>query len=236
MSYAIISNTTFPSICPITTNLVWCLDAQNLNSYSGSGSTWTDLSTGAYNVTLNNCTFNNTTGNVDGVVFNGTSSNATSTIGSTAITNITLCAWAYVTLNTHGCIIRSGSNLYGFSVGIGNGNFDTSGNNVIGLYSGVRWIDTTKSYGTTGWHLVTMALDGSSVPTFYLDSTSLGSFTGTAPTAPATNWVLGACLGDNPSTRYFNGKIGAAYIFSTALSSANVTTIYQALARRSGLL
>lgn len=236
MVAAVTSDKTFPSPAPITANLVWCLDAQNLASYPGSGTTWTDLSGGGRNGTLTNCTFNNTTGNVDGVVFNGSSSSVVAPIGTTAITNVSICVWAYITLNTNGCIIKTGNNNGGYSLGIGNVDYTAAGNNVIGLYSGIRWMATGRSYGTTGWHLVTMSINATSVPTIYLDNSLVGTYTGTNPVAPTTNWALGTSLGDSPTGRYFNGKIGAAYIYSAALSATDVSTIYTALAKRTGLL
>jgi hypothetical protein len=54
----------------ITTGLVMCLDAGNIKSYPGSGTSWTDLSKNN-NATLNNGpTFSNANGG--GIVFDGT--------------------------------------------------------------------------------------------------------------------------------------------------------------------
>ena len=38
----------------VTSGLVLCLDAANPRSYSGTGTTWTDLSGNGYNFTLSN--------------------------------------------------------------------------------------------------------------------------------------------------------------------------------------
>lgn len=236
VAQVVTTNRTFPTVCPVTSGLIWALDAANLSSYSGSGSTWTDISGSSLNMTLNNCTFNNTTGSAEGIVFNGSTSYGTSNIGTTSITSVSVCAWAYVTLGTHGTIFKAGNNNVGYAFGIGSTDHDTSGNNVVALFSGIRWIPTGTSFGTTGWHLVTLILDSGSTPTVYLDSTSLGSFAGTAPGAPTTSWALGQCLGDPGTSRFFNGKIGAAYFFNRVISSSEVTQICQALQRRTGLL
>ena len=42
----------------VTDGLILCLDAANPKSYSGSGSTWTDLSGNNNNFTINGSTFN----------------------------------------------------------------------------------------------------------------------------------------------------------------------------------
>ncbi len=62
----------------ITDSLVLHLDAGNTNSYSGSGSTWTDLSGNGYNATLSNTTFSSANGG--SLVFNGTSSQGVTTL------------------------------------------------------------------------------------------------------------------------------------------------------------
>lgn len=59
------------------TSLVLLLDAKNTLSYSGSGTSWVDLSTKANNVTLYNCTYVNLSGTIGGTIsFNGSSSYA----------------------------------------------------------------------------------------------------------------------------------------------------------------
>jgi|11BtaG_2_1085332.scaffolds.fasta_scaffold50689_2 hypothetical protein len=62
----------------VTDGLVLHLDAGNSNSYSGSGSTWTDLSGNGHNATLYNTTFSSA--NSGSLVFNGTSSQGVTTL------------------------------------------------------------------------------------------------------------------------------------------------------------
>lgn len=47
----------------VTSNLIYHLDANNSNSYGGSGSTWTDLVAGSNNATINGATYTLGTGN-----------------------------------------------------------------------------------------------------------------------------------------------------------------------------
>lgn len=54
----------------VTTNLVTCLDAANPKSYSGSGSTWTDISRSGNNATLFN-TPSFSSENLGNIVFDG---------------------------------------------------------------------------------------------------------------------------------------------------------------------
>jgi len=75
----------------ITNGLVLCLDAANIKSYSGSGSTWTDLSGNGNNVTLFNFPAYSTL-NGGMLTFNGSYgvTSSTSVLSSTAYTKI---AW-----------------------------------------------------------------------------------------------------------------------------------------------
>jgi hypothetical protein len=56
----------------------------------------------------------------------------------------------------------------GFGFGVGLTTFDNSGNNIIGLFEGLRWIATNVAIGT-GWHHIAMVIDASGYPSFYLD-------------------------------------------------------------------
>jgi hypothetical protein len=77
----------------ITSGLSFCLDARNIKSYPGSGTTWTDLSGRENNVTLNGSPSFDADGSI---MFNGT----TSQYCSRASTNLptgdaTILCWVY---------------------------------------------------------------------------------------------------------------------------------------------
>lgn len=75
----------------VTTNLVMNLDASNPSSYSGSGTTWTDISGSSNNGTLvNSPTFN--TANGGSIVFDGTDDHVTTSLLPTK-TEFTISVW-----------------------------------------------------------------------------------------------------------------------------------------------
>ena len=204
------------------------LDASNPGSYSGSGNTWYDLSGNNNHGTLmNSPTFDSGSGSI---VTNGTNQYISIPQISTANTNITMQVWVYVNLNTTGTFLKNGTGGGGYSIGIGNGAYDQVGSNVVMLLYGRGWIGTGVSYGTAGWKLVTLTLDGSSTAKAYVNGSLIGTYTWPTPTVPAGPLNIGANIGDG--NIYYNGKFAAAYFYDRALTLAEITQNYNAFATK----
>ena len=205
------------------------LDASNPGSYSGSGNTWYDLSGNNNHATLNNSpTYDAASASI---VTNGTNQYISVPQISTSITNVTMQAWVYVNLNTKGPFIKNGTAGGGYAIGIGNAAYDQVGSNVNMLvYGSPGWINTGVSYGTAGWKLVTMTMDGSSTARAYVNGTLIGTYT-TTPNASFTGALnFGANIGDQ--NVYYNGKFAAAYFYDRALSLAEIQQNYDAFATK----
>ena len=115
----------------ITSGLVLSLDAGNTNSYPGSGSTWTDLSSYRNTVTLTNGpTFNSANGG--NIVFDGVDDYA-DVIISNLTTTVTLEFWAKYTSVTSNMIF--GFNLYDIYANSGAIGFNTFNGDIYGLTS-----------------------------------------------------------------------------------------------------
>ena len=214
----------------VSNGLLLNLDASNPGSYSGTGNTWYDLSgNNKHGTLMNSPTYDAASGSI---VTNGTNQYIAIPEISTSITNITMQAWVYVNLNTTGTFIKNGSNGGGYSIGIGNNAFDQTGSNVVMLFSGRRWISTGSNFGTAGWKLITMVLDGSSVPKAYVNGTLIGSYPDATknPIAPIGTLNLGANIGDG--NIYYNGKFAAAYFYNRELSLAEIQQNYNAFATK----
>ena len=204
------------------------LDASNPGSYSGTGNTWYDLSgNNKHGTLMNSPTYDAASGSI---VTNGTNQYISIPLVSTANTNITMQAWVYVNLNTTGTFIKNGTTSSGYSIGIGNGAYDQVGSNVVMLLYGRGWIGSGVSYGTAGWKLVTLTLDGSSTAKAYVNGTLIGTYTWTTPTVPSGPLNLGASIGDQGF--YYNGKFAAAYFYDRALTLAEITQNYNAFATK----
>ena len=164
------------------------------------------------------------------VVTNGTSQYITIPNLNTSNSNITMQAWIYFDGSTRpGALIGA---KHGYSIGKGNNAYDQAGNNlVLLLYGAGGWKSTGQSYGTSGWKLVTMTLDGSSTARAYIDGTLKYTYTGTAPSAPLGDLNFGAIPEDG--YQYYNGKFAAAYFYNRALSLAEIQQNYDAFATKS---
>ena len=117
--------------CLTNSSLVLHLDAGNPASYSGSGTTWNDLSGNGSNVTLVSTTYSSSNGG--SIVFNGTSSyaNFNANIGSTNA--ITVEMW--VKTNTLGDAMYFGFNLYDVLIKSRSIGFNTANSDQYGIPS-----------------------------------------------------------------------------------------------------
>ena len=94
-SYYSSSNAPWPTNM-ITRGLIGYWDANNTNSYPGTGTTWSDLSGNGYTGTLTNGpTFSSSNGG--GIVFDGTNDYVDTTYNGNTGNNFTVSAWCYPT-------------------------------------------------------------------------------------------------------------------------------------------
>lgn len=135
-SYGTLNSTGDGSVsitCISNSGLVLHLDAGNTASYSGSGTTWNDLSGNGSNVTLSNTTFNSANGG--SIVFNGTTSYAdfTANIGNTNV--VTVEMWVKTNSLTLPVGMYFGFGLYDAWTNGGNIGYNTSGGDQYGIRS-----------------------------------------------------------------------------------------------------
>ena len=161
--------------------------------------------------------------------FNG--SNATINTSSTfgiGTTNATISCWIYnPSASNHGLFVHIGST--GFGIGIGNTTTDSNGTKLVMIFNGVRWIPTSTNVGT-GWHHVVMVLNGSGVPTAYLDGVSTGAYGGANSATPSGSiTTIGSVTGTTADD--FNGSIDDVRIYNRALPQADILALYSAGAK-----
>ena len=214
----------------VSNGLLLNLDASNPGSYSGTGNNWYDLSGNNNHGTLNNSpTYDAASASI---VTNGTNQYLSVPLFNNSITNVTMQVWVYINTPSKGVFIANG---YGNGYNIGIGNYlENDGSNATMLFSNKRWISNAGINYTSGWHLVTMVLNGSSTPFIYIDNALQGSssgYPGVAPITPTGYLTLGAIPGDNG--RYYAGKFAAAYFYDRALSLAEIQQNYDAFATKS---
>jgi hypothetical protein len=220
---------------PVTNGLILYLNA---SSYSGSGNTWSDLSTQNNNATLtNNPPFSSTSPKSFTISANkyALTSNLISSL-STA----TFIAWVNPTQTQGdytGIIFSRGSNSGATAPATGMNFFR---NNSVG-YS---WNDNPSSYNwdsrlqapLNAWSMIVVSINSSSATAYLLNASGivLSMNSVSHPTLSGLKFYVGA-EPFNLDTRAMVGKIGTAMVYSTALSLEDITSIFNAQKASFGL-
>lgn len=217
----------------ITNGLVLHLDAAQLRSYSGTGTTWTDLSGNANNCTLTGTTFSSTNGGI--LTFNGSSD-----YGNIAtMTNLnnqysTNEVWIKLgsTSQAGQIIARTNTSVGTFNL-LFNTNFYYQTNLRISTNT-ITAMQATNSTVNTNWTHLVCTFDGSALR-LYQDSVELNSTTGFSDTIN-TGGTLAINIGRNTNGQtYFNGSIAIARIYNKGLTATEILQNYQAQKSRFGL-
>jgi hypothetical protein len=213
------------------------LDAGSASNVSGT--TWTDLSGKGNHATFNSHqTYSSTGGGY--FQFDGTANPVLINKVTSATTEVTMSAWVYITTGTtQGSFIKNGASL-GYTFGAGGGGGFCPGTYPGMLLAGQGWLGSNSptSNFTTGWQLVTMVITGSSPTTYkyYINGILANTATFSSPSAPNGSYTaLGDNYGDGGGCTPFNGKMGAAYIYTKALTLAEITQNFNATAARYGV-
>ena len=215
----------------ITTNLVLHLDAGNSSSYSGSGTTWTDISGNSNNATLvNNPTYSSDNGGY--LSFDGTNDHATLPEIDISGDEITFTVWNYgistqlsYLFNLQGSnnpILRillpypfpSGTNQIYFDKGTGSG------------YDRINFGATNSEY--QGWHhwaFTANATTGSMK--IYLDGVLKHSGTGKTASLGTPTGTPQA-IGYGALGYYHKGYISQILLYKKELSASEVLQNYNA--------
>ena len=221
----------------VTDGLVFFVDAAKKDSYSGTGTSWKDVTNGRQVGTLTNGpTFDSSNGG--SIVFDGNNDYVLFPKQSylSNISRFSISAWMKRNLSNSLVIIgqiESLSNDISFELwNDGNAYFEVgNGANSYGFVSNT----------STNWQHLTMVFDGSQSTNAtrlkaYVNGSSVTlSFTGTIPATTGTintNLNVGAYL---PNINYSNGNISQISIYNKSLSDVEVLRNYNATKGRYGL-
>ena len=228
----------------ITSGLVLLLDAGNTSSYSGSGTTWTDLSGNNNHGTLiNGPTYSSINGG--SIVFDGTDDVASfGNILNMGLSSWTLSCW--VKFNS-GSVPSSGpAGIIGktsYRGYVGRYSFYIEDNNLHAFFQpDVNYSVTTPiaPYLDNKFHNLVMTIDRTSMMYFYIDGVSVGtplSVSGVSSidlNSSTDNFYIGSYGSNNGQSPqyFFNGNVGQASIYNRALTSAEVLQNYNAFRPR----
>ena len=222
----------------VTDGLVLNLDAGNLNSYAGSGTTWSDLSQDGTDLVINGTTYNS-----DGYfVLNGTSDRMyRSYTASLNPSDITVLCWAYLDnwnqtfTGGLGSLINTERGGNGYAMGCQS----FSGNLAWEIWTNSGWVTSNYALSniSSGWHCLIGTSDGSNIK-LYLDSVEVDSLTAGSIvyTRNDSQFNIGAYQSGNGSINsYFPGNIAITQVYDKALSSDEVTQNFNATKTRFGL-
>lgn len=213
-----------PSI--VTNGLVLCLDAANVKSYPGTGSTWYDLSGNGNNGTLvNGSTYSNGT-----IVFDGVN-DGVSLPKITPTTEATFNSWININgaNSNYGAIFANWSDSGGgqaYWIGT-NANQSTT----IQVYFNGALINSISSRPLNTWMLLTITHSGS-LCKGYINGVELFS---TASTLITSNNNTSIGYDVTRSNYPFKGSISNACIYNRALGAVEVKQNFNALKGRYGL-
>lgn len=215
---------------------VW-LDSTNTRSYSGTGSTWNDLSGNNRNATLiASPTFENVKGGA--INFKSANSNYATLSDLGSLSRFTVEAWVYfnsipttdyfpsIVTNTY----LGGSNV-NFSLGFNgaNGTGFWNGRLCGGFFNGA-WRNTLGFIPAINtWYNICVTYDGTTVR-FYNNGVQDSFLTYTGTPATSGSGVRIARRWDD--TNYIDGYIPVVRIYNRALSATEVKANYDALKRR----
>jgi hypothetical protein len=124
-----------------------------------------------------------------------------------------------------GAFIKVGSGQQGYGMGVGNGTFDSDGNELLALREFVGWIDTNVTIGT-GWHHVASAYTVSGgAYVGWVDGVRVTSGTFAGINTGNTDTFVGGYTGDGSENRHGAYRIALARVYGRQLNDAEVRAL-----------
>ena len=211
----------------VTDSLALHVDAGDTNSYSGTGTTWSDLTSNSNDLFLiNGPTYSSTDGGI--FDFDGATDYASTSGGSTVTINasqdFSFDAWIKVDTAGINSLFNIGDYYYSTGLVLYT---DTSTN--LAMWNGNSLVFSAGSSGyvpTNTWKHVALSRSGSTV-TVYLDGTSVGTFTNSAALSGQVDLAMSKYT--NQYSNPMDGKISNARLYiGKALTFAEVNQNYNA--------
>lgn len=226
--------------------LIGYYDPGNLNSYIGSGTTWTDISSYGNNLSINNGSFNS--GNGGSIVFNGSNTYAYKSSVAVSSYNIFTMAMFVKFADTGSGVGGRFIFSFGRDIGGSTGGLALFAYGFASASSGQVIFELGSGYGrvsfgfvpTVGqWYYLVATADGSNTRTYVngvLQNTAAQT-TGAIASSPGLSLgsYLSAATPPAASTYWHNGNIGATAMYNRALSASEITQSYLVQKGRYGL-
>jgi hypothetical protein len=220
----------------VTSDLLLYIDAENPNSYGGTGNTCYDLSANLNNGTLSTSTMFNNAATPKKFTFNGTSANNASFVPTkfnTPYIGKTVIVAAKMDANFGTNLFRALFGNPGGTATSRNFNFYVYHNGSgfqLHFSAGDAWLSDVVPLVTGQWYVFAVTQDANSVR-FYINGGLVKIINGTAiqQYQSTTNEFLGNA--DN----YWKGDINIALIYKRGLSAAEILQNFNSISTRYGL-
>ena len=215
----------------VTDKLVLCLDAANLNSYPGSGNSWTDLISKNVGTLTNGPTYNDSNGGF--LSFDGIDDFVTQSFSGLSGGNnpFTLSFWAYsdaAAAANPETPFWYGNESTGQAIRI---RFNTDGTISIAHWGGIGYDWSASGFVTNTWLFITETYNGTT-DIIYKNGVQLGSSNINALSIPTSSNVI---LGKRPNGEIYGGRIAQVYLYDKALSAEEIMINFNATRRRFGI-
>jgi len=212
-------------------SLVLMYNFDNFSSLGENDTYSVDISSSGNNGTAVNEALFSISGKYGGAFdFDGVDDRLTTpTTFGISTTNFAISTWVNLdSASEGGAFVKIGgtSPNQGFAIGVGGTNYDDTGNDLILLYEGIRWIDTNDLIGT-GWHHVAMSVDSSGYPTAFIDGVvtySDSTGVGVAPQQSIT--YIGGYTGSGAQNRHADVTLDEVRIWNRSLTAQEVYEQY----------
>ncbi|NPD48000.1 LamG domain-containing protein, partial [Lentimicrobium sp. S6] len=106
--------------------------------------------------------------------------------------NVTVECWVNIpSVSEKGAFINVGNGSSGYGIGVGNGTWDSDGNELIIIYNEINWFPTGINIGT-GWHHIAFTIDAFSTARAFLDGKLVYTKNGFNAVSPANTVYIGS--------------------------------------------
>lgn len=217
----------------ITTDLLLYLDAGNTTSYSGSGTTWYDLSTNVNHGTLATSSMANTASVTKYFTFNGSSNNVSfgTSKFNTPYTGKTIIAAARLNPSFGTNVYRA---LFGnISGGLRNFNFyiyqNGSGYQLHFADGGNNAFSSVLTLATNQWYVFAVTQESNTVK-FFVNGVMISSISG-----PLSQYQTSTEEYVGKADNFWYGDINSFFIYKRGLSEVEVLQNFKALKSSLGL-
>ena len=211
------------------------LDAGNSSSYSGSGTTWSDLSGNGRNATLVNSPTFDANDNGGSFAFNGSTQSAIVS-GSITTSNCTIICWTRANGaqgNYDGLVFSrgSGSNISGIGIGDSNTKFTYTWNDDANTYN----LATTPLMRNSEWIMCGVSLNTTEADIFVFRKDGLETRNHVYTKSSSTLNDIRIARDIFSAARYYDGKFAVVAIYSRKVSINDLNSLFSATKSKYGL-